>query len=388
MTARQFQPGYSLADTTALTTSNVFDVTSTYALNLSAGSGTRTASSTHTHSGGNTAMTVVTSGQNSVMRYPFATATKTAAVEWVFYYGGTAPSGTPDSIGGPTDGGSINPWTLNINTLGKLVVTITGGTAVWTAASALSGAGWYRFACKYVIDTTSTGTLQCAYYSDAGTTAIETSSALTGLNLGTGSPTNLELGRRNVPATAASYWHTDVQVNDGATAFQGPMAAPTVTDTINELWGSVPDTVVVFDTLTEISASQEGGTADNVAELWAVSVSGLTIDAGPDATLEPNTVAKLTPVISTSPTTVSYTQTGGPSVSLVGAGTNRAYLTPSLSTASTLTFQVTATPVVGSPVSDTVVHTIYPQQLWALSATRVKVPAFLGGTPLVVPDPG
>lgn len=356
MTLRQFQPGFALGDTTALTVGNVLDVTGVYPLNLSAGSGTRTASSVHTHSAGNTARTAVAAGQNSVMRYPFAGLASAGTVEWVFYYGGIPPN-PADNVGAVGNASSVFNWSLSINSTGNLVVADTVSATIWTAAAALPAAGWYRFACKYSIATTTTGTLQCAYYADTSSTPIQLSAAFTGLNLNTTQPVFLEIGRRNLPATTAVYWHTDVQVNDGATVFGGPMSAGT-------------------------------NTHDEVYEVWGAAGGGLTVSLGADALFEPGAVAKLTPAIVGGYSAVAWSQEGGFTVSLVGAGVNKAYLTPALPTQQVLTFTVAVTPTGGgAAVTDTVVHTVYPQQTWLLNAGRVKVPVILGGSPIPVPDP-
>jgi hypothetical protein len=236
--------------------------------------------------------------------------------------------------------------------------------------------------------TTTTGTGQAAYYSGSSNTAIETTTAFTTLNLGTANQTEIEVGRRSTPAEAFTVYVATVQTNDGLASL---IPADTVYDQINDLT-SVSNLAATFDEILELTGvAASAGTYDQITEITAVApLSGtLTVNAGLDAAFEPNTVAKLNVTLNAAPASVVWAQTGGLVVTLIGSGRNRAYLTPAVLTSSTtLTFTVTVTPAGGgSPVTDTVVHTVYPHQVWQLNAARTKVPVFLGGTPLALPDP-
>lgn len=84
--------------------------------------------------------------------------------------------------------------------------------------------------------------------------------------------------------------------------------------------------------------------------------------AGPDLTaLEPFTIAALTgtgPGEDGDVTSWVWSQTAGPTVTLVGTGANRQYITPGTRTGTTVTFLLTATLIDSSVSTDTVTHTI------------------------------
>ena len=94
--------------------------------------------------------------------------------------------------------------------------------------------------------------------------------------------------------------------------------------------------------------------------------------AGPDLTaLEPFTIAALTgtgPGEDGDVTSWVWSQTAGPTVTLVGTGADRQYITPGTRTGTTVTFLLTATLVDGSVSTDTVTHTVLSHGgLWLYS---------------------
>lgn len=109
------------------------------------------------------------------------------------------------------------------------------------------------------------------------------------------------------------------------------------------------------------------GTANSLGQTFITHVRGrsggpvLPVTAGADVLLaEPFTVANLAASGPNEDDVITWvwTQTAGPTVTLVGTGATRQYITPGTRTGTTLTFQVDATFADSSTSSDTVTHTI------------------------------
>ncbi len=101
-----------------------------------------------------------------------------------------------------------------------------GASPIWTSASPLSLNTWYRFELFASLGgTTTTGTIQAAYYALDSTTAIDsfsTNTAWLGLeNFGA-----MRLGKINVNAWATTIYIDDMALQQNATGFVGPYTAP------------------------------------------------------------------------------------------------------------------------------------------------------------------
>ncbi len=208
-------------------------------------------------------------------------------------YGGYAASTLPGEVyiyitalptlGSPTvaqvraGGPSAN---LVITTAGKLSVIDAGGTALKTFTNSLALNTWYRLYLRGVPGTsTTTGTIEAAYYVGDSSTPAETLYSGTGVNCGTGgagSATDFRWGKLATVGDLPAYFD-DGAANDGGTGPIGPASALAVNLSVN------PTSAAAGSTFA-FTASAAGGTTSSYSYAFDFG-DGNTLAAQSNATV-------------------------------------------------------------------------------------------------------
>lgn len=115
---------------------------------------------------------------------------------------------------------------LAINSTGKIIVYDASGV-IWTSTASLSLNSWQRLELYGAIGgTPTTGTLQAAFYSGDGTTAVDsfsTSAANTGSSQAIGI---VRFGKVTSTSYATSFYMDDLAAQSAASGFIGPYSGP------------------------------------------------------------------------------------------------------------------------------------------------------------------
>ena len=148
--------------------------------------------------------------------------TTTAAMRGYFYVTSLPTANT--ILMAPFNGLSMDAG-IGVDTTGKVFVKDATNTTIWTSTASISASTWFRLELAVIVGaTTSTGTINAAFYTGDSTTANDSFSTSTA-NTGSGTFDLLYFGKISSNSWSSTFYMDDLAARPDSSSFIGPYSA-------------------------------------------------------------------------------------------------------------------------------------------------------------------